>query len=539
MNSNILKTLAVVFATVQLVSCENDYNSIGGEVLGNANYSLVNGEDFEVLAYNAKMGPLQTNNLPVHQLGYLKNDKFETTTANFVTQVDLADVAPVFGNNVVVDSVVLSVPYFSRKLTVETSGRNTYELDSIYHKNATIDPIGLKIYRNGFTLNDFDVTNPSESAQYYSNQEAAFDAVKGDLLYDNPTFVPSAKEYVKYKVKNLVMMPKTTENVAGRDTPRMRLKLDNDKFETQVLQAGASNLATKEAFKNYFKGLYFKVETASTGQGSLMMLDFTKGNVTIYYKQDKVGATPVVREMKELTMNFTGNNVNLFDHADDVYAAAASAPVGTIGHENLYLKGGEGTATFIELFPNFDDLKALWIMHKTKGVLINEASLTFTVNEDLTGGSTYKFNPKRIYLFNGETNERLYDYNFDTFVNTNLPKFSKTVFGGILKNKKTYKIRVTEHIANMIRTAKDEDDLKEKNVRLGLVICEDINRTGNVMLKAPQTVLTSQGADKKIVKYPITSVINPLGTILYGNLDAANPKYDNRVRFKISYTKPN
>ena len=461
----------------------------------------------------------------------------------------MADVAPVFGNNVAIDSVVLSVPYFSKQLTIESSGRSTYRLDSIYHRNSTLDPIGLKIYRNGYALNDFDTTNPSAGAQYFSNQEPAFEAVKGELLYDNPTFVPSAKEFVKYKVKDMAMMPKIAANIEGRDTPRMRLKLDNTTIKTTILDAGASNLATKEAFKNYFKGLYFKTETAPTGDGSLMMLDFTKGNVTIYYKQDKVDVTPVVREMKEMVLSFTGNNVNLFGHANDVYSAAASAPVTTTGHENLYLKGGEGTATFVEIFPNFDDLKELWNLYKTKGVLINEASLTFTVNEDLTGGNTYKFNPNRVYLYNGETNERLYDYTFDSSVNTTLPKYSKTVFGGIIKNKKTYKIRITQHIANLLSLSKDLEELKKNNVRLGLVISEDINKSGNVMLKTPQVVSTTSNPSslpdpraslpKTILKYPIASVINPLGTILYGNLVSGHPNYENRVRFKISYTKPN
>lgn len=554
MNTTLLKTLAVVFATVLFVSCDNDYNSIGGDVIGNTNYDYANGEDFTVNAYNAKMGAVQTNNLPVNQLGYLVNDTFETTTANFVTQLNLVEEAPVLNNvgTIIVDSVVVTVPYFSKKLTLDASGRSTYRLDSIYSKNATRDPIGLKIYRNGYALNDFDTTNPSASAQYYSNQEPAFDGIKQELLYDDPTFVPSAKEFVKYKVKDMALMPKIAANIESRSSPRMRLKLDNAVVKNIIFEnpAVTSNLASKEAFKNYFKGLYFKTEMAPTGDGSLMMLDFAKGNLTVYYKHDKSITTPGVREMKEMVMNFTGNNVNLFNHANDAYAAQASAPIGTTGHQNLYLKGGEGSATFIELFPEPGELEALWQLNKDKGVLVNEASLTFTVNETATGvGSGYKFNPNRVYLYNGDTSERLYDYNFDTSVNTTLPKFSKSIFGGILNKvedkfgnvtKRVYKIRITEHIANLLNSPTLEK-LKENNVRLGLVISEDINKAGNAMLKTPQVVPTTSTptALKTITKYPIAAVINPLGTILFGNLDAVDPNFEKRVRFKISYSKPN
>ncbi|MBP9792482.1 MAG: DUF4270 domain-containing protein [Flavobacterium sp.] len=552
MNTTLLKTLAVVFATVLFVSCDNDYNSIGGDIIGNSNYDYSNGEDFPVKAYNAKIGPVQTNNLPLHQLGYLVNDKFETTTANFVTQLDLVDEAPVFINpsTIIVDSVVVTVPYFSKKISLESSGRGVYRLDSIHSKNNTIDPIGLKVYRNGFALNDFDASNPSVSAQYYSNQEPAFDAVKQELLYDDPTFVPNAKEFVKYKVKDLALMPRIAANVESRSSPRMRLKLDNAVVKNIIFDNAnaTSNLASKEAFKNYFKGLYFKTETAPTGSGSLMMLDFAKGNLTVYYKQDKSILTPGVRVMKEMVMNFTGNNVNLFNHTNDVYSTLASEPVGSVGHQNLYLKGGEGSATFIELFPDSTELEDLWKLNQTKGVLVNEASLTFTVNEEASGvGSGYKFNPNRVYLYNADTGERLFDYTFDSSVNSILPKYSKSIFGGIINKvedkfgnviKTVYKIRITEHIANLINS-KTLEKLKENNVRLGLVISEDINKAGNAMLKAPQSVLTSTGADKKIIKYPIAAVINPLGTIFYGNLNSGNPKYESRVRFKISYSKPN
>ncbi|RXR21094.1 DUF4270 domain-containing protein [Flavobacterium amnicola] len=544
MNTNILKTLAVVFATVLFVSCDNDYNSIGGSVIGDRNYDFNDGEDFSVYAYNSKLGPVQTNKLPVHQLGYLENDKFETTTANFVTQLDLAKEAPVFTTNIAIDSVVLTVPYFSRKRTLEVTGRSTYRLDSIYSNATTIDPIGLKIFRNGYTLSDFDASNPSSSAQYYSNQDGLFDAAKvspADPVYDNPAFVPSDKEFVKYKVENLVMMPKTAENIESRAAPRMRLMLDPVKFGSTILNAGASNLATNDAFKNFYKGLYFQTQTVSGSRGSMMMLDFSKGNVTIYYKQDKISGQPSVKAMKELTLNFSANNVNLFNHANDVYSTPASAPIaGTNGHENLYLKGGEGSTTFVELFPTFSELENLWNLSKTKGLLINDAYLTFTVNETATGvGSGYKFHPNRVYLYDADTNKRLYDYNFDNSINTAFPKLAKYIFGGILSDKKTYKIRVTEHIANLLKS-KDLAELKEKNVRLGLVISEDINEVRYAMLKTSQTVSNTQGISKIITQYPMAAVINPLGTILFGNVpstDVAN--YDKRVRFKISYTKPN
>ena len=48
------------------------------------------------------------------------------------TQVALETNAPTIGESPVIESVVLSVPYFSHVKSANPDGSNTYELDSIY-----------------------------------------------------------------------------------------------------------------------------------------------------------------------------------------------------------------------------------------------------------------------------------------------------------------------------------------------------------------------------------------------------------------------
>jgi hypothetical protein len=234
-------------------------------------------------------------------------------------------------------------------------------------------------------------------------------------------------------------------------------------------------------------------------------------------------------------LNFSGNNVNLFNNFDNdpAYNAAINQTIaGSTGHNKLYLKGGEGTQTFIELFSDYSKLKELWDLQKAGKLLINDASLTFTIDES-TLPVGYKFHPNRVYLFDADNNKVLVDYLFDSTTNTNFPKLSKFIFGGIINNKKTYQIRITEHIANLLKSD-TEDKLKENNVRLGLVITEDIARTTFSNLRTELPVDYTTTGTKQVKFYPLGAVLNPLGTVLYGNTND-----DNRVRFKISYTKPN
>lgn len=540
MNNKFLNFFVVIcITTFTIVSCDKDYNTIGGDVIGAENFNYSSGQDFGVHVFNKKMGAVQTNNLPVNQFGCLNNAVFGETEANFVTQLELATVAPVYTSNVAVDSVVLTIPYFSTKTAIDSNGRGTYALDSIYSNNASYDPIAIKIFRSGYVLNDFDAANPELSAKYYSDQDANIRAnLVGAAIYEKSDFVPENKEFVKYKVgDDLTMMPKSIENIEFRAAPRIRIKLDKDYFKSTILDANASNVVTNAAFKDYFKGLYFQAKPGATGSGSMMLLDFRKGDITIHYKQDKFKDNPSGGQvMKTLKMNFAGNNVNLFNDTtvNPTYNLAANQAIsGSSGHEKIYLKGQQGTQMYVELFQDYNELKTLW----DKKALINDASLTFTVDASSLG-TNYLFNPNRIYIFDADTNKLIYDYTFDNSTNSAYPKLAKYIFGGLLTDKTTYKIRITEHIANLLK-ATTEEKLKEKNVRLGIVLTEDISKTTYSSLKTPIDVdYATTTTSKQVKTYPLAAVLNPLGTVLYGNLPVGDTNYDKRVRFKISYTLP-
>ncbi|MDZ4329671.1 MAG: DUF4270 family protein, partial [Flavobacterium sp.] len=86
----------------------------------------------------------------------------------------------------------------------------------------------------------------------------------------------------------------------------------------------------------------------------------------------------------------------------------------------------------------------------------------------------------------------------------------------------TYKIRVTNQIRNLVKY-KDST-----NVKLGLVVTEDIGTIASHKLRTPNAFIS--GAPK-------ASVMNPLGTILFGGKSTVPD--DKRLKLEIYYTKPN
>jgi hypothetical protein len=82
----------------------------------------------------------------------------------------------------------------------------------------------------------------------------------------------------------------------------------------------------------------------------------------------------------------------------------------------------------------------------------------------------------------------------------------------------TYKLRITNQIRVLIQN-KDSTNIR-------VVVTEDINTTASNKLR------TSSAASQA----PRASVMNPLGTIIYGGTSTVP---DKRLKLEIYYTKPN
>jgi len=160
--------------------------------------------------------------------------------------------------------------------------------------------------------------------------------------------------------------------------------------------------------------------------------------------------------------------------------------------------------------------------------LINEANLTFYIERNEMNNIP---EPQRVYVYDARNKRPLInDYINDETTALN-PKFNKSIHGGILERERVaggrgirYKIRITDHVRNLV--SKDST-----NVRLGLSITEDIRIIANSRLKNP--------VPGSIDRLPEASVLNPFGTVLFGNKAAPAIPEDKRLKLEIYYTKPN
>lgn len=163
-----------------------------------------------------------------------------------------------------------------------------------------------------------------------------------------------------------------------------------------------------------------------------------------------------------------------------------------------------------------------------ENVLINEANLLFYVDST---GFTYDSIPNRVYLYDLTNKRPLYDYYTDGSTSSNT-KYNKLIYDGILRKDSVgnyfYRIRLTNHINNLVKHA------DSTNVKLGLVLTDDINTVTNQKLKRQFTSGTTT-----VTTTPTANTITPLGVKLYGpNIPQGDPDYKKRLRLQIFYTKP-
>ena len=566
-----VQNILLLFVIVgSFVACEREFATIGSGIISENDFGT-SSQRYSVITYNKDLGAIQTNDMPALLLGYNNDPLYGDYTASFVCQMTAAQYDPVFGQNVVLDSVVLTLPYFSVQTDTDEDGNGTYEIDSVFGDA----PIRLSIYENRYFLRTF---NPElefdDELKYFSNKTSSDGnmisdgELEGTLLYTTDEFLPSADEIV------LTVEDEFGEvNVSSRIAPALRVKLDNpgNFWENMFLNREDDIVLSNESnFLDHFRGLYFKAETLGS-EGNLTMFSFgDSASLNIYYSNDldegdddddgipnladadvdgdgvidngpdsdgdginddfDVDQTGGLDEDGDgiddariegsgnFAMNFNNNRVNFLD--SNFMTIPEGDPID--GDERLYLKGGDGSMAIINLFNgdeegNSDELEDF----KAQNWLINQAQLVFFVDQDAIMGKE----PERVIIYDLNNNTPLIDYFIDQSVSATqinakidhlkpLERVDDDPEGAGIK----YKIEITEHINNIF--------LRDStNVKLGLMVTSNVNTIDGL------DVLD----DDDVSRVLSGAVLSPRGTVLFGNNTTDEEK---KVQLEIFYTEP-
>ena len=540
-NLNIILLFFFIFQ-----SCDKELTSFDSDVINSENaIDFLTGElDYSILSKSEIINPVQSNNLPSFLIGKYNHPQFGNSYANFVGQMVPADYNHDFGDNVELDSVILSIPYYSRAIDTDENLDVTYEIDSVYGNN----PIKISIYKNNFFLRSFNPFQSFDSSQNYftngslsNNEQIDISQLEGQLLFEIDDFVPNANQI------NLTAVDTSGETyISQKLAPALRFKLNNPNnnfWETLFFNnEGLPNLSNEPDFKEFFRGLYIKTEGLNSS-GSMMLLNLASSNakLTIHYTSDNevvnndTGSTDDnLTNQHEYVLNFSGNLVNIFENENLVDVNGTNT---VDGNENIYLRGGEGIITTLDLFSGslindngeeiseFDHFKDFFYdnISDSPKRLINEAYIEFYVNQNFINSDE----PERIFIYNYEQNTALIDYFLDqsvssTTINAKINHLVPLIKDSLNDNRGVkYKIRITEHLNNLVLR-------DSSNSKLGLGVMSNISSVQNFTILGDEDSNSNNSLAAGII-------LSPKGTILHGNL---SPEIEKRPRIKIYYTEP-
>ena len=240
----------------------------------------------------------------------------------------------------------------------------------------------------------------------------------------------------------------------------------------------------------------------------------------------------------EYALEFGAVNVNVFkNQLTPSVSASLFNPDTNNGEETLYVRGGDGIITVVELFDKIDEksIEDGVLVDGENGVsdeldalriekwLINEANLIFYVDTDnVQGGDT---EPERLFIFNIETGAVLADYILD-LTGGGVAIDAYTEHMGRLQrgsdaNGDYYKLKVTTHLSHIINR-------DSTNVPLGVMVSSNVGNEEFQQLENPQV--------PGIYTVPASAVVSPEGTVFHGNTSANEAR---RLKLQIYYTEVN
>lgn len=346
MTHNSLKVFLLVTLGILSFSCSKTTQSIGNGLISDDDLIGVRFTDtIAIECHSVTIDSIATKNMTSILLGSMMDPVMGRTDANILTQLRLSSTNQQFGEQPVIDSVVLQLAY------------NGYYGDTTTLQTIHVYELADSLYRDSV---------------YYQFSDVAC----------QPTDLANGFQFRP--------RPKTAGMVLGTDTltnPVVRIPLDNS-FGERLIGLDTTAYSTPEIFKQYIYGLKICCESVSA-DGAICSFYPTSNTITtlqLYYHE-----TPDAETRMRYNYYITSSDIYFNQYLHD-YAAGSPEFVQqvvegdtTLGQEVLYLQSMGGVRAIVR-FPNLptwrDSLDA-------NHIVINEAKLILPTSSLVPDSSIY------------------------------------------------------------------------------------------------------------------------------------------------------
>lgn len=409
-HSTALIGLALMIGMLAFASCKKSPETIGNNLISDDNYIAIYHTDTTEILCHSYLDSVATSNPTNALLGAMRDPVFGTTEAGFYTQFRPSVAGQSFGNNPVVDSLVLQlclVGYYGDTTVMQTV--HAYELtDSL-----------------------------SYEASYYSHSTVATGSVDHANGFQ---FSPR---------------PKTKVHIIGIDTvaqPIIRIPLSQE-LGNQLINLDTTAFSRPDLFKQHFKGIFVTCAPVSL-DGAVSSINLTNNTYTLLQLYYHNAATPEKPMRYDFYVTSSDTYFNHFDHdytqGNPEFVSQLLDGQETLGQSMLYLQTMGGVRAKV-LFPNLshwaDTLEGCHLV-------VNEAKLILPASTALVDS-----------IYKASSNFLLVGYSSDTTTYL-LPDYlegSGFFDGTYNSSRQSVSFRITEYLQSII-------DGKKANLGLSLGI---------------------------------------------------------------------
>ena len=415
-------TLALAFA-----SCKKSPETIGNNLISDNNYIGIYYTDTTEIVCHSYLDSIATSNAASALLGAMKDPVFGATEAGFYTQFRPSVAGQSFGNNPVMDSLVLQLcisGYYGDTMTMQT-----------VHAYALTDSLTV------------DTTYYSYSSVTTENIDLA------NSYHFNPH-------------------PNTKVHIIGTDTvtqPIIRVPLSQE-LGNYLMTLDTTAYSRPDLFKQHFKGLYLTCEPVSMN-GAISYINLTNNTYTLLQLYYHNAATPEKPMRYNFYVTSSDAYFNYFDHD---YTQGSSEFVGqlidgqeALGQSAIYIQTMGGVRARIK-FPNLnhwtDSLEGCHLV-------VNEAKLILPASAMLTDS-----------IFKAPSNFILLGFKADNTTYL-LPDYyeGSGYFGGTYSaSKQAVTFRITEYLQSVIME-------KKENIGLCLGINGAAYNANRLVINGPES----------------------------------------------------
>ncbi|MCJ8153745.1 DUF4270 domain-containing protein [Chryseobacterium sp. SSA4.19] len=353
----------VIFGSALLHNCEPDADTLGEQLFLDG---AAQGKEmpFDLIAFNINNNDSIRSDaakLGLASLGAFDEAQFGMQKASYLTQLRLSTYNPDFGENAVVDSVVLVM-----KPTYASDSVKTTTVDDNYTYKTTADEtVNAKKVVNTYPVLKFGKAKRTFNIQI--NEVTEFLKSPSDTVKSNQTFAfDNSKVLGSKEFKGDISSVAITKDSDGSalftaSTPGIRIQLDKTFFQNKIIaKKGQPELQDASNFIRHIKGIRISVVE---DDGYLFQFSPNDLELIMYYKNG-TGTTKT-----PATYSFALGSANT--HIGQYQYNRGEAPVknagynSTTGDAKLYAQGMGGPSIGIKLRQQtIDSLKQMYANDK-------------------------------------------------------------------------------------------------------------------------------------------------------------------------------